>query len=113
MRDDRERLLDILEAISQIERYAIKGFDAFSQDELIQVWFTRHLQIIGEASRSLSSNLIEKYPGVPWGEIIALRNILVHNYFEIDLEVFWGIVQNDLPPLKKQVETIIQDLGGE
>ena len=108
MRDDLERLMDILEAIKQIEKYAVRGFDAFSQNELIQVWFTRHLQIIGEAVRNLSSNLIDKYPEVPWGEIIGLRNVLVHNYFEIDLEVVWGIVQNDLPPLKKQVETILQ-----
>ena len=112
MRDDRERLLDILEAIKQIEKYRVRGFDAFSQNELIQAWFTRHLQIIGEAVRNLSSNLIDKYPEVPWGEIIGLRNVLVHNYFEIDLEVVWGIVHNDLPSLKKQVETILQDLGG-
>jgi uncharacterized protein with HEPN domain len=50
MRDDGERLLDILDAIRQIEKYAVGGFDAFSQNELIQVWFTRHLQIIGEAA---------------------------------------------------------------
>lgn len=111
MRDDGERLLDILDAIRQIEKYAVRGFDAFSQNELIQVWFTRHLQIIGEAARSLSSNLTDKYPAVPWGEIIGLRNVLVHNYFEIDLEVVWGIVQDDLPPLKKQVEIILRDLG--
>ena len=111
MRDDGERLLDILDAIRQIEKYAVRGFDAFSQNELIQVWFTRHLQIIGEAARSLSPNLTDKYPAVPWGEIIGLRNVLVHNYFEIDLEVVWGIVQDDLPPLKNQVETILRDLG--
>ena len=111
MRDDRERLIDILEAIGQIEKYAVNGFEAFFQNELIQVWFTRHLQIIGEAARSLSSDLTDKYPGLPWGEIVGLRNVLVHNYFEIDQEVVWGIVQNDLPPLKKQVETILHDFG--
>ncbi len=111
MRDDRERLLDILDAIGQIEKYAAEGFEAFSKNELIQVWFTRHLQIIGEASRSLSSDLTDKYPGLPWGEIVGLRNVLVHNYFEIDQEVVWGIVQNDLPPLKKQVKSILHDLG--
>jgi uncharacterized protein with HEPN domain len=110
VRDDRERLLDILDAIREIEKYAVKGFNVFSQNELIQVWFTSHLQIIGEASRSLSSGLTDKYPGVPWGEIIGLRNVLAHNYFEIDQEVVWGIVQNDLPLLKKQVETILHDL---
>ena len=108
MRDDRERLQDILDSIDQIEKYAVRGFDAFSQDELIQVWFTRHLQAIGEAARSLSPNLTSKYPKVPWGEIIGLRNVLVHNYFEVDQEVVWGIIQDDLPPLKKQVEAILR-----
>lgn len=112
MRDDRERLLDILDAIKQIEKYAVKGFETFLQDELIQVWVIHHLQIIGEASRNLSPNLTNNYSGVPWAEIIGLRNVLVHNYFEIDHEVVWGIVQNDLLPLKKQVETILQELRG-
>lgn len=112
MRDDKERLQDILDSINHIEKYAVKGFEAFSQDELIQVWFLHHLQIIGEAARSLSQNLTDKYPEVPWGEIIGLRNVLVHNYFEIDQEVTWGIVENDLPPLRKQVETILRELGG-
>ncbi len=55
MRNDRERLQDILDSIKQIEKYTVKGFEAFSQDELIQVWFLHHLQIIGEAARSLSA----------------------------------------------------------
>ena len=67
MRDDRERLQDILEAIEHIEKYAAKGRAAFEQDELIQIWFLQHLQIIGEASRALSAeyqrNHILKFPG--------------------------------------------------
>lgn len=111
MRNERERLLDILESIGQIEKFSAKGFDAFLQDELIQVWCIHHLLIIGEAARNLPPNLTDRYPDVPWGEIIGLRNVLVHNYFEIDQEVVWGIVENDLPPLRKQVETILQDLA--
>ena len=54
MRDDRERLLDIQEAVERIERYAARGRKAFEQDELIQTWVLYHLQIIGEAARTLA-----------------------------------------------------------
>jgi len=62
MRDDRERLRDILEAISNIEKYAAQGKAAFEQEELIQTWFLRHLQIIGEASRALSEDVRQRHP---------------------------------------------------
>ena len=78
MRDDRERLLDIQEAIARIERYAELGRDAFEQDELIQNWMISHLQIIGEACRALSEDLRGQYPEVPWRAIMGMRNILVH-----------------------------------
>ncbi len=86
MRDDRERLQDIVEAISQIEKYAVQGKEEFQQNELVQIWIIHHLQIIGEASNNLSQKLIANYPQVPWAEIIAFRNILVHEYFRIDLQ---------------------------
>jgi len=97
MRDDRQRLQDILEAIELIEKYASKGRAAFEQDELIQIWFLRHLQIIGEASRALSDNIRESYPEIPWAKIIGMRHILVHNYFEIDLPIVWNTVELELP----------------
>jgi uncharacterized protein with HEPN domain len=111
MRDNRERLRDILESIELIEKYAAKGRAAFEQDELIQVWFLQHLQIIGEASRSLSADIRESHPEVSWAKIIGMRNILVHNYFEIDLPVVWNAVERELPDLKKQVTAILQELG--
>ena len=64
MRDDRERLKDILDAIEQIEKYAAKGRAVFEQDELVQIWFLQHLQIIGEASRALSAHIRETHPEV-------------------------------------------------
>jgi uncharacterized protein with HEPN domain len=111
MRDDRERLRDILEAMERIETYSAKGRAAFEQDELIQIWFLRHLQIIGEASRALSTNIRETHPEVPWAKIIGMRNILVHNYFEIDLPVVWNAVERELPKLKRQLTSIIRKMG--
>ncbi|NES25358.1 MAG: DUF86 domain-containing protein [Symploca sp. SIO3E6] len=109
MRDDGERLQDILEAIAQVEKYSVRGRQVFDQDELVQVWIVHHLQIIGEATNSLSSELITRYSTIPWAQIVAFRNLLVHEYFRVDLDAVWTIVQRNLPDLKKQIETIIAE----
>ncbi len=110
MRDDREKLQDILEAIERIERYAVKGRQAFEQDELIQTWFTHNLQVIGEASRSLSSAIRDQHPEVPWSNIIGMRNILTHNYFEVDLDIVWLAIEQELPSLKQSIKAIVRSL---
>ncbi|XHX78534.1 MAG: DUF86 domain-containing protein [Stenomitos frigidus ULC029] len=109
MRSDRERLQDILEAIAQIERYSLGGQEAFQQDELIQVWIVHHLQIIGEASNRLSEALLVQYPAVPWAAVVEFRNILVHEYFRVNLEIVWRIVERDLPNFKADVAAIVQE----
>ncbi len=66
MRDDRQRLLDVQEAIVNIEEYAARGKETFLRDRLIQIWFVHHLQIIGEAAAGLSRELCERNPDIPW-----------------------------------------------
>jgi len=112
MRDDRERLLDIQQAIERIERYAVRGRTAFERDELIQNWMVSHLQVIGEASRAISAELRAQYPQVPWRAIIGMRNILVHHYFGIDLDIVWNAVEHNLPDLKRAVAVMLDELGG-
>ena len=97
MRDDRERILDIQEAIARIERHASRGRQAFEQDELIQTWVVHHLQIIGEACRSLQGALRDQHPEIPWAQIIGMRNILVHHYFGVDIPIVWSVIERDLP----------------
>ncbi|MFZ1700612.1 MAG: HepT-like ribonuclease domain-containing protein [Pyrinomonadaceae bacterium] len=80
MRDDRERLYDIIEAIDRIEKYAAKGRADFDEDELIQTWVLHHLQIIGEAVRALSTDTTSLSDDIEWQKIVGMRNILVHNY---------------------------------
>jgi Uncharacterized conserved protein len=69
MRDGIDRLLDILEAIEEIERYTVRDRDAFLQDELVQVWMVHHLQIIGEAASRLPWDMRSTSPGVPWKQL--------------------------------------------
>jgi uncharacterized protein with HEPN domain len=107
VRRDEERLQDILDAIAAIERYANQGRQAFEEQELIQVWIVHHLQIIGEAANSLSADLTNQYPEVPWAQVIAFRNIVVHEYFRVSLNLVWAIVENNLTPLKMMVERIL------
>jgi len=97
MRDGNERLLDMLEAIEEIERYAIRGRDAFLQDELVQVWMVHHLQIIGEAAARLPSRLRSASPGVPCKQVTGLRNVLVHAYFRVGPLEVWVVVDRDIP----------------
>jgi len=103
MRDDGERLLDIQEAIERIQKYAERGREAFERDELIQTWILHNLQILGEAARAISADFKQQHPEVSWQQIAGMRNILVHDYFGIDVSIVWEVVERDLPILKQQV----------
>ena len=110
MRDPRERLRDMLEAIEHIERYASRGRDAFERDELIQNWIVRHLQIIGEAARAMPQEVQERAANVPWSKIIGMRHILVHVYFRIDTEIVWDVVEQDLRGLRQSLRGLLDEL---
>jgi len=113
MRDNRERLTDMLEAIEHIERYAIRGRQAFEDNELTQTWIVHHLQIIGEAAARLDRSFHDAYPDIPWAAIVAMRNILVHDYFGLDVEQVWSAVEQDLPRLKIALQALSNTLRGE
>jgi uncharacterized protein with HEPN domain len=103
VRRDLEWLRDILEAIEQIDRYAARGRDAFETDELIRVWVVHHLEQIGEAAKRISEETRALDPAVPWAQIVGMRNILTHQYFDIDRDAVWSTVQRDLPALRRHL----------
>jgi uncharacterized protein with HEPN domain len=104
-------LQDILEAVERIERYAKRGREAFERDELVQTWVVHHLQIIREAARGLSDALKTAHSEVPWPQIVAMRNVLVHAYFGVDADEVWSAVERDLPQLKRNVVAILKEMG--
>ena len=110
MRDLRNRLQDILDAIAQIEIEQRKGKAAFEGSPLIQVWMVHHLMIIGEAVRSIDPALRQRYPSIPWRQVAGMRNILVHDYFRINEALVWETVDKDVPALKTEIERILSEL---
>ena len=106
MRSDHERIEDILEAADKIRIRLVDSFEEFYTDEMLQVWVIHHLQVIGEAARGISQEFRERHPDVPWRKTIALRNILVHEYFGIDMGQVWMMSQEDLPQLQRQIKAI-------
>lgn len=111
MRDDRQRLEDILEAIQRIERYSADPDEGSLQTgELIEVWAVHNIQIIGEAARALSPELRDRAPQVSWSRIIGMRHVLVHDYFSIDTGKVWSVVEDELPQLKREVEGLLAEM---
>ena len=97
MRDPRQRLLDILDAIQQIELEAPKGRRAYDESPLIQVWMLHHIQIIGEAARGIDPAFRQRHPSIPWEKIIGTRNILIHDYTSVNYDILWKIVERFAP----------------
>ena len=108
MRIVEERFLDMLEAIQRIEKYAGRGRQAFVADELIQTYIVHNLQILGEAAAKIPSDQQREYPELPWPKMIGMRNVLVHNYFNIDLDIVWQVVESELPILKESLNRILK-----
>lgn len=106
-------MLDILEAIEHINTYRGVDRSDFDSDELIQIWFVHYLEIIGEAARRISGEMREQHTEVPWGQLIGMRNILVHGYFDVDLEIVWNAAQINVARLKEQVEAILRQMEEE
>lgn len=106
MRSDRDRLLDILEAIDKIGQRISASIDDFADDEMQQVWVIHHLQIIGEAASKLSEGLRSQHSEIPWDKMIGMRHVLVHGYFYVDLDIIWTVIEKDLPPLRQSIEAI-------
>lgn len=111
MRLDRERVLDILEAITAIERYNLQSKEEFDANELVRVWCLRHLEIIGEAAANISEESRALAPTIPWKQMVGMRNILIHAYFDVDWDTVWNVVNRDLSILKLKILAIIELLS--
>lgn len=98
----------IMESIHHIEVFS-KGLtkEKLIADELKQSAIMRKIEIIGEAVKNLPQNFTRSHPSIPWKDIVGMRDKIVHQYFDIDLDVVWQVIKVDLPDLKKKMQKIL------
>lgn len=108
-RDDRVHIADMLDAVRRAQRF-MGGMDlgSFLADEKTQSAIIRQLEVIGEAARRVSRAFREAHGDVPWQPSAAMRNVLIHEYFGVDLEEVWKTVMEDLPRLEAVLKALSQ-----
>ncbi|MGD0697672.1 MAG: DUF86 domain-containing protein [Terriglobia bacterium] len=108
MKPDRVYLLHIRDAIRRILEYTREGKEAFMTRPIVQDAVVRNLEIVGEAVKNLSDSLKVGHPGVPWKRIAGMRDKMIHEYFGVNLELVWEVVQGDLRKFETAVESMLQ-----
>ena len=107
-KDEKLYLFHILDAVKIIENH-IKGIDEkkFLKNKLVQDAVVRNLEIIGEAAKRVPKKIKDDHKDIEWKKISGMRDILIHDYLGVDIEVVWRVIQNRLPELKKKIAQII------
>ena len=106
---DTIRLQHILDAIEEIHKYLIEAdLSVFLENSMMRFACIKQMEIIGEASNNLSSELTSKFSDIKWAQIVGMRNVFAHEYFGIDSSLVWEIIKNDIPELKEKVQHILK-----
>ncbi len=108
-KNDRVRLQHMLDAAREaIEFVQGKVRADLDNNRMLLLSLVKEIEIIGEAANQVSKAAREQLPGIPWADIVGMRNRLIHAYFDINLEILWRTVQHDLPPLIAVLERVLK-----
>jgi uncharacterized protein with HEPN domain len=108
-RDDTLRLQDMLTAARDARTFAAAKSEAdLFRDKQLTLALLKCVEIIGEAAARVGDETRGKYPTLPWPDMVGMRNRLVHTYFDIDLSLLWATITDDLPPLIRELEKIVE-----
>ncbi len=107
MKDDRVYLEHIRDALNDIATYTNVGRAAFLADRMRQDATLRKLQVIGQAVKNLSEDIRSHHPEIPWKQIAGMRDKVIHDYFGVNLEIVWAVVDKDLPKLETAVTELL------
>lgn len=104
-------LQDILASMDKIERYTEDlSFREFTESEMVVDAVIRNLEIIGEASTHIPADMRLQYSDIPWSRMVGLRNIAIHEYFGVDLEIIWVIVTENIPDTRPKIEAALEEV---
>jgi len=107
MKDDKIYIEHILQSIDRIESYLIgKDHQSFSNDFMLQDAVVRQLEIIGEVTKRISKDLRNKNPQVPWSDMAGMRDILIHDYIDVDIEIVWKTASESIINLKNLLQNL-------
>lgn len=108
---DKERLLHMIEAIDNIYEFVKgKSFNYYQKDKILRFAVIKNLEIVGEAAYLLTNDLKKNNIGIEWKDIISMRHVLVHGYYQIKDEIVWATIEFELDPLKKKLINILEKL---
>lgn len=107
-RDERVYLRHMADALLRVNEYVAGVSEVeFRQRRMVQSAVVRELEIIGEATRNLSADFRTANAEIDWAAVMAMRNRLIHAYFDVDLSVVWEVIHDDLPKLAAFVQRIL------
>ena len=115
MSEDRlllDYLNDILESIADIREFTAElTRESFSSDKKTIKAVVRSLEVIGEAATKIPHHIRNRYPEIPWQEIIGMRSRLIHEYFGVDVDIVWQTIEEDLEPLDQTVKKMVSEMS--
>lgn len=111
-RNDIDLIRDIAESVARISLYTLNmEYEEFRKDKKTQDAVIRNIEIMGEATKKLSEDMRNDNPNIPWKNIAGTRDKLIHNYFGVNIDIIWSIVQIEIPSLLPKIERIYQNLN--
>jgi uncharacterized protein with HEPN domain len=103
VKDDRPYLVDILQALERVEQIGRRGSVAFHADWVLQDAAIRNFEIVGEAVKRVSPEFQRAHPEVPWADLAGFRDVLIHQYFRVDLQIVWSLIDRRAAGLREEI----------